>query len=75
MDRAYGYVPSNIDENGSIITSSAEGFLPIESLLNLGTGYHSFPRLEFVDAQSAGLQNGSGSIRASCFGRWKNSGY
>ena len=32
MDRAYGYVlPSNIDENGSIITSSAEGFLPIES--------------------------------------------
>ena len=76
MDRAYGYVmPENIDENGSIITSSAEGFLPIESLLNLGTGYHSFPRLEFVDAQSVGFSKWFWSIRPSRFGRWKNSGY
>ena len=62
MDRAYGYVmPENIDENGSIMESSAEGFLEIDCLLNLGTGYHSFPRLEFVDAQSVGFQNGSGA--------------
>ena len=35
--------------------------LPIDIVFDGGNGYHSFPRLEFVDAQSAGLQNGSGA--------------
>jgi hypothetical protein len=49
-DRAFGFVmPENLDENGSIINLSVEGYLPPESLLNKGTGYHSFPHVEFLD--------------------------